>query len=170
MSTAILLLSVLIASQNASSRAADAMEVDLARLARAAGQLVGTWPGQAPPAIAEVQVVARHGRRVAPLLLALLSDDSDAERNVKQRGAEFVSEHDTRVGQVLRPRAGDLLYMPVRDRHRPQWLGRQTSATLRGSTGCTASSGGRRHLDVAAEISRSDARSRSDTTEIDGAF
>ena len=60
------------------------MKADVARLVRAAEQLTGAWPMQAPPPIAEVASVARHGREVVPLLMALLSDDPNAERDQKR--------------------------------------------------------------------------------------
>jgi HEAT repeat protein len=60
---------------------AGAMQADVERLVRSSETLAGTWPSQPPPAIPEVAIVARHGRAVVPLLMGLLSDDPDAERN-----------------------------------------------------------------------------------------
>jgi len=59
------------------------MQPDVDRLVLAAEKLTGTWPSQPPP-IPEVAVVARHGKAVVPLLLALLSDDPNAERDLKR--------------------------------------------------------------------------------------
>jgi hypothetical protein len=63
---------------------ADTMQSDVERLVSAAGQLTGTWPLQAPPPIPEVGLVARHGRQVVPLLVALLTDDPAVERDRKR--------------------------------------------------------------------------------------
>jgi HEAT repeat protein len=60
------------------------MQTDVNQLVRAAETLTGTWPSQAPPPVPEVAVVARHGKPVVPLLMALLSDDPDAERDRKR--------------------------------------------------------------------------------------
>jgi hypothetical protein len=60
------------------------MQEDVDRLARAAEKLTGAWPSQAPPPIPEVALVARHGRPVAALLVALLSDDPHIERDRKR--------------------------------------------------------------------------------------
>ena len=60
------------------------MQPDVDRLVQAAENLTGTWPSQPPPAIPEVAVVARHGKAVVPLLMVLLSDDPDAERDPKR--------------------------------------------------------------------------------------
>jgi HEAT repeat protein len=60
------------------------MKADVDRLVRAAEQLTGVWPTQPPPAIPEVALVARHGKSVAPLLTALLSDDPNVERDQKR--------------------------------------------------------------------------------------
>ena len=73
-----------------------AMKPDVDRLVQAAEKLAGTWPSQPPPAIAEVAIVARHGKAVVPLLMVLLSDDPDAERdrrrwNVQQQVALTLS-------------------------------------------------------------------------------
>ena len=43
--------------------------------------LAGTWRSQPPPPVPEVAIVARHGKAVVPLLMALLSDDPHAERD-----------------------------------------------------------------------------------------
>jgi hypothetical protein len=60
------------------------MKADVERLVRAAEKLTGVWPSAAPPPIPEVALVARHGRPVAPLLTALLSDDPAIERDPKR--------------------------------------------------------------------------------------
>jgi hypothetical protein len=60
------------------------MQPDVDRLVRAAEKLEGTWPSQPPPAIPEVAIVARYGKAVAPLLMVLLSDDPNAERDRKR--------------------------------------------------------------------------------------
>jgi hypothetical protein len=62
-------------------RAASGMQADVDRLARAAEGLEGAWPSQPPPAVPEAAIVARHGKAAAPLLVALLSDDPNAERD-----------------------------------------------------------------------------------------
>ncbi len=61
-----------------------AMKADVDRLVRAAEQLNDVWPTQTPPPIPEVALVARHGKSVVPLLIALLSDDPNAERDRKR--------------------------------------------------------------------------------------
>jgi HEAT repeat protein/PBS lyase HEAT-like repeat-containing protein len=61
-----------------------ALQADVDRLVLAAHQSKGNWPSQPPPPIPEVAVVARHGRRVTPLLLALLSDDPNAQDDDKR--------------------------------------------------------------------------------------
>ena len=60
------------------------MQPDVDRLVRAAQNVTGTWPSQPPPPIPEVAVVARHGKAVVPLLMALLSDAPNAERDRKR--------------------------------------------------------------------------------------
>jgi HEAT repeat protein len=60
------------------------MQSDVDRLLRAAEKLTGTWPSQPPSPIPEVAIVARHGRAVVPLLIVLLSDDPNAERDRKR--------------------------------------------------------------------------------------
>jgi hypothetical protein len=51
------------------------MKADLGRLVARAETLNTLWPWQGP--IPEVQLVVRHGKAVAPSLLALLADDPD---------------------------------------------------------------------------------------------
>ena len=63
------------------AQTASTMQRDVDRLVRAAERLTETWPTQAPPPIREVAIVARHGKAVVPLLMALLSDDPHAERD-----------------------------------------------------------------------------------------
>jgi hypothetical protein len=70
--------------QTTAAQTASAMQADVDRLVRAAEQLTGTWPLRPPPAIPEVAQVARHGRAVVPLLVTLLSDDLNAERDRKR--------------------------------------------------------------------------------------
>src|SRR5215210_3363582 len=65
-------------------RASSSMPEDIARLIRAAENLTGTWPSQAPPPIPEVGIVVRHGKSIVPLLLPLLSDEPDIERDRKR--------------------------------------------------------------------------------------
>ena len=60
------------------------MQQDVKRLVQASEKLEGTWPGQPPPPIPEVAVVARHGQAVVPLLIDLLSDDAEVERDRKR--------------------------------------------------------------------------------------
>ena len=52
-----------------------AMKADIERLVARAEKLESLWPWQG--AIPEVQRVVRHGKAVAPALLALLADDPD---------------------------------------------------------------------------------------------
>ena len=70
--------------QTEAAQTASTMQPDVDRLVRAAEDLAGTWPSQPPPAIPEVAIVARHGKAVVPLLMALLSDDPHAERDRKR--------------------------------------------------------------------------------------
>lgn len=77
-------LAVLASQQPAAAPATESMEADVQRLVRAAEKRTDVWPAQAPPPIPEVAPVARHGKGVTPLLLALLSDDPDAERDPKR--------------------------------------------------------------------------------------
>jgi hypothetical protein len=60
------------------------MQQDVDQLVRAAEGLTEMWPSQPPPPIPEVGLVARHGKSVAPLLMALLSDDPYVERDWKR--------------------------------------------------------------------------------------
>jgi HEAT repeat protein len=75
------LLVVLTLLQTAAAQTPNTMQPDVDRLVRAAAKLAGTWPSQPPPAIPEVAMVARHGKAVAPLLVTLLSDNPNAERD-----------------------------------------------------------------------------------------
>jgi hypothetical protein len=76
------LLAVLLpALQTEAAQTANTMQPDVDRLVRAAEGLARTWP---PPPIADVANVARHGKAVVPLLMALLSDDPHAERDRKR--------------------------------------------------------------------------------------
>jgi hypothetical protein len=89
------LLAVLLpALQTEAAQTANTMQPDVDRLVRAAEGLARTWP---PPPIADVANVARHGKAVVPLLMALLSDDPHAERDrkrwkVQQQGALTLSQ------------------------------------------------------------------------------
>jgi len=80
----VLLVVLLLPVQTGAAQTASTMQPDVDRLVRAAEKLAGTWPSQAPPAIPEVAIVARHGKALVPLLMALLSDDPDAERDRKR--------------------------------------------------------------------------------------
>jgi hypothetical protein len=79
-----LLVTLLVPIQNGVPRAVSLMQADVDRLARAAEQLRGTWPSQPPPPAPEVALVARHRQAVVPLLVALLSDDPNAERDPRR--------------------------------------------------------------------------------------
>ena len=70
----VLILTVAAASGQAID-ATPAMKADLERLVARAEKLNTLWPWQGP--IPEVQPVVRHGKAVAPSLLALLADDPD---------------------------------------------------------------------------------------------
>lgn len=74
------LILLLACFQTGAAQSQGTMQADVERLVRAAEALVGTWPLQPPPPIAEVALVARHGPAVVPLLLPLLTDDQNAER------------------------------------------------------------------------------------------
>lgn len=52
-----------------------AMKADVERMVARAEQLTTLWPWQGP--IPEIELVVRHGKAVAPALLALLDDDPD---------------------------------------------------------------------------------------------
>lgn len=79
------LLVVPLAAPHATAmQARSAMQSDVDRLVQAAEKLTGTWPSQPPPPIPEVAIVARHGKAVVPLLIVLLSDDPNAERDRKR--------------------------------------------------------------------------------------
>jgi hypothetical protein len=77
-------VALLLAIQPATTTATRAMQADVDRLVRAAEQLTETWPTQPPPPVPEVALVAQHGEPVTPMLLALLSDDSNVERDPKR--------------------------------------------------------------------------------------
>ena len=79
-----LLVVFLAALQTEAAQTAGTMQSDVDRLVRVAESLAGTRPSQPPPAIPEVGTVARHGKAVVPLLMALLSDDPHAERDRKR--------------------------------------------------------------------------------------
>jgi HEAT repeat protein len=79
-----LLVALLPSPQTGTPLASSPGQEDLDRLVRAAEQLTGLWPSQAPPPIPEVALVARHGKRVAPSLVALLSDDPSVEHDRKR--------------------------------------------------------------------------------------
>ena len=79
-----LLVVLLPALQTAAAQTTSTMQSDVDRLVQAAEKLAGTWPSQPPPAVPEVAIVARHGKAVVPLLMVLLSDDPDAERDLKR--------------------------------------------------------------------------------------
>lgn len=79
-----LLVALVLPPQSETTLPSTSMKADVDRLVRAAEKLTGVWPSQAPPPIPEVALVARHGKRVAPLLAALLSDDPNVERDRKR--------------------------------------------------------------------------------------
>jgi len=79
-----LLVALLMPFQNGAAQTASALQADVDRLVRAAEKLDGAWLSQPAPPIPEVAVVARHGTSVVPLLLRLLSDDPNAERDRKR--------------------------------------------------------------------------------------
>jgi hypothetical protein len=78
------LLAALLLFQTGTPPADPALQADVDRLVQAAEQMKGTWLSQPPPPVREVAVVARHGRRVTPLLFALLSDDPNVPRDDKR--------------------------------------------------------------------------------------
>jgi HEAT repeat protein len=79
-----LLVLILPPSQTVATQTGGTMQPDVDRLVRAAEKLTGTWPSQPPPPIPEVALVARHGRAVVPLLMVLLSDDPNVERDPRR--------------------------------------------------------------------------------------
>lgn len=79
-----LLVALLLPLQTGAVQTTSSMQADVSRLVRAAEKLTGAWPSQPPPAIPEVAIVARHGKAVVPMLMALLSDDPNAERDRKR--------------------------------------------------------------------------------------
>lgn len=79
-----LLLTLVLVAQGSATVPSAVVKADVDRLVRAAEQLTGRWPAQPAPAVPEVAFVARHGRDVTPLLMDLLSDDPNAERDQKQ--------------------------------------------------------------------------------------
>lgn len=84
MMLAALHVALLLAIQPGTATALRAMQADVDRLVRAAEQLTDTWPTQPPPPVREVALVAQHGEAVTPLLLALLSEDPNAELDRKR--------------------------------------------------------------------------------------
>ena len=78
------LLAVVLPALQAETAQTATMQADVDRLVRAAEGLEETWPSQPPPPVTEVAIVARHGKAVVPLLMALLSDDPYAERDRKR--------------------------------------------------------------------------------------
>lgn len=84
MMLAFLAVALLLAIQPGTTTATRVMQADVDRLARAAEQLTETWPTQPPPPIPEVALVAQHGEPTTSMLLALLSDDPDVERDRKR--------------------------------------------------------------------------------------
>lgn len=79
-----LLVALLLPLQTGAMQTTSSMRADVDRLVRAAEKLTGAWPSQPPPAIREVALVARHGKAVVPMLMALLSDDPNAEEDRKR--------------------------------------------------------------------------------------
>ena len=80
----IALLAVVLPALQTETAQTATMQSDMDRLVRAAEGLEGTWPSQPPPPVPDVAIVARHGKDVVPLLMALLSDDPHAERDRKR--------------------------------------------------------------------------------------
>lgn len=68
-----------------------AMQLDVARLVEAARKLDTLWPWQR--AIPEVSQVARYGKAVAPILVALLSDDPDMIKDSTPEDDWHVQQH-----------------------------------------------------------------------------
>lgn len=62
------LAALLLTQQSAARPAPSSVQRDVDRLVRAAQNPTGVWPTQAPPAIPEVALVARHGKLVAPAM------------------------------------------------------------------------------------------------------
>jgi hypothetical protein len=79
-----LVVTALPPSPTGAAQPATVMQADVNRLVRAAENLARTWPSQPPPPVPEVTIVARNGKAVVPLLVGLLSDDPNAERDRKQ--------------------------------------------------------------------------------------
>lgn len=77
----VLLVALLFLPQSGRPPESSSIQRDVDQLVRAAEKLTDKWPSQAPPPITEVGVVARHGKPVSRLLLALLSDDANLERD-----------------------------------------------------------------------------------------
>ena len=69
--------------QATAAQTASTLQLDVDWLVRAGERLAGTWPSPPPP-IPEVAIVARHGKAVVPLLIVLLSDDSNTEQDRKR--------------------------------------------------------------------------------------
>jgi hypothetical protein len=67
MTSAALLVALLVLPQAGTPQASSAMQADVNKLVRASEALTGTWPSQPPPPVPEVALVARHGREVTPL-------------------------------------------------------------------------------------------------------
>jgi hypothetical protein len=78
------LLVALLLSQTGTTLTSGSMQADVDRLVLSAEKLTGAWPSQAAPPIPEVALVARHGKRVVPSLVALLTDDPNVERDRKR--------------------------------------------------------------------------------------
>lgn len=81
MSMIALLVVLLPLLQTATTQTTNTLQADVDVLVRAAEKLSGTWPSQPPPAIPEVAIVAGHGKAIVPLLMVLLSDDPNVERD-----------------------------------------------------------------------------------------
>src|SRR5688572_11617866 len=79
MSTALVAWLVALTSPFQTTPTCAIMQADVERLVFAAGRRTTTWPSQPPLPVPEVSEVARHGKRVAPLLVVLLSDDPNVE-------------------------------------------------------------------------------------------
>lgn len=77
-----------VATQSRTS-SSGAMQADVEALVRAASDEKETWSKQPPLPVRQVAAVARHGRAVVPLLVALLPDtvNDPADRSTFARGA-----------------------------------------------------------------------------------
>jgi HEAT repeat protein len=73
-SVAVLAIGAALSGSQVATSSSAAMKADIDALVRTAPLVTETWIRQTPPPVREVTAVVRHGRGVAPLLLALLPD------------------------------------------------------------------------------------------------